>query len=259
MNLRELEMASKEFESLIKHQNEYNSFNTMTYKQMFKQIEVFVESYLDDKYIKQQIRTMNVTLMNGSELAYKEKRQELINIIIQKVDAEIKKLTIPSSIDVQSNRYHVETDQPIKETKEKENKVFIIHGHDGELKEKVARVIEKQGIEAVILSEGSRRGKLILEKFFDEISKCKAAVVLYSPDDKTGETYQARPNVIFEHGYAIAALGRENVIMINNSREEELSLHSDINGLLYIDAKTEFKYELLRELKDIGFDIDMNK
>lgn len=33
------------------------------------------------------------------------------------------------------------------------NKVFVVHGHDGELKEKVARRLEQQDIEAIILSE----------------------------------------------------------------------------------------------------------
>ena len=44
------------------------------------------------------------------------------------------------------------------------NKVFIVHGHDGELKEKVARRLEQQGIEAIILSEQANRGKTIIEK-----------------------------------------------------------------------------------------------
>ena len=44
------------------------------------------------------------------------------------------------------------------------SKVFIVHGHDGELKQSVARIIEKQNIEAVILSEQVNKGKTIIEK-----------------------------------------------------------------------------------------------
>lgn len=44
------------------------------------------------------------------------------------------------------------------------NKVFIVHGHDSELKEKVARRLEQQGIEAIILSEQANRGRTIIEK-----------------------------------------------------------------------------------------------
>ncbi len=259
MNLRELELAKKELEELINNQNEYDSFNRITYKQMFKQIEVFVASYLDDRYIKQEIRTMNISLMNGSELAYREKYHELLRIIFQKVDAEIKKLTIPFSVDTQVKGSEGKSSPLNEEYKEKKNKVFIIHGHDGELKEKTARIIESQGIEVSILSETVKRGGTILENLIREINGCKAAVVLYSPDDKMGDSYQARPNVIFEHGFVISALGRENVIMISNSKDVDLKLHSDISGLLYIDAKNNFKYELLDELKDMGFEIDKNK
>ena len=43
------------------------------------------------------------------------------------------------------------------------NKVFIVHGHDGELKHAVARLVEKQGLEAIILSEQVNKGKTISE------------------------------------------------------------------------------------------------
>lgn len=42
--------------------------------------------------------------------------------------------------------------------------MFIVHGHDSELKEKVARRLEQQGIEAIILSEQANRGRTIIEK-----------------------------------------------------------------------------------------------
>lgn len=45
------------------------------------------------------------------------------------------------------------------------DEIFIVHGHDGELKQSVARVIEKQGLEAIILSEQANKGRTIIEKF----------------------------------------------------------------------------------------------
>ena len=47
------------------------------------------------------------------------------------------------------------------------NKIFIVPGHDGELKQLVARSIEKQKLEAIILSEQANRGRTIIEKFED--------------------------------------------------------------------------------------------
>lgn len=261
MNLRELELAKKELEELINNQNEYDSFNRITYKQMFKQIEVFVESYLDDRYIKQEIRTMNISLMNGSELAYREKYHELLRIIFQKVDAEIKKLTIPFSVDTQVKGNEGKSSPLNEEYKEKKNKVFIIHGHDGGFKHEVASLIQKQGIEVSILSEVSNKGRTIIEKFTDEINTCKAAVVLYTADDLLSNgNYQARPNVIFEHGYAMAILGKEKVIMLKENGENEIDLHSDIQGVLYNNTSDNgWKYEILKELRDAGFNLDINK
>ena len=51
------------------------------------------------------------------------------------------------------------------------NKVFVVHGHDEALKEKVARLLEKQGLEAIILSEQANKGKTIIEKF-EEKQRC---------------------------------------------------------------------------------------
>ncbi len=58
----------------------------------------------------------------------------------------------------------VSTNTNVKKHISVNNKVFIVHGHDGELKEKVARRLEQQGIEAIILSEQANRGKTIIEK-----------------------------------------------------------------------------------------------
>lgn len=42
------------------------------------------------------------------------------------------------------------------------SKVFIVHGHNGELRERVARIIERQGLTAVVLNEQSNQGKTII-------------------------------------------------------------------------------------------------
>lgn len=62
------------------------------------------------------------------------------------------------------------------------DRVFIVHGHDGALKESVARIIEKQKIEAVILSEQANRGRTIIEKF-ENYSDVSGAICLFTADD----------------------------------------------------------------------------
>ena len=149
----------------------------------------------------------------------------------------------------------------IKYVKEIKAKVFIVHGHDGELKEKVARRLEQQGIEAIILSEQANRGKTIIEKI-EAYSDVHMAIALFTQDDigvdkeeKGNEKYRARQNVVFEAGYFMGYLGRENVIMI---AEENLEIPGDLSGMVYT-TKDNWEFEMLKELNAAGMKIDMNK
>ena len=139
-------------------------------------------------------------------------------------------------------------------------KVFIVHGHNGELKEAVARIVEKQGLEAIILSEQTNPGKTIIEKF-EANSNVGAAICLFTADDKgrsasnPSDNDRARQNVVFETGYFIGKLGRENIIIIAGSSVE---MPSDLSGVVYTN-QSDWKTEVLKGLKAIGYDIDLNK
>ena len=140
------------------------------------------------------------------------------------------------------------------------NKVFVVHGHDEALKEKVARLLEKQGLEAIILSERANKGKTIIEKF-EENSDVGAAICLFTGDDigkeksEAVEKQRARQNVVYEAGYFMGKLGRERVIMLVDNGIE---LPSDLQGVVYTDSES-WKTEILQELQSIGYAIDFNK
>lgn len=141
-------------------------------------------------------------------------------------------------------------------------KVFIVHGHNDALKQEVARIIEKQGIEAVILSEQANQGKTIIEKI-EENADVDAAICLFTGDDygraKGTEAEEnklrARQNVVFEAGYFMGKLGRKNVIIV---ADKNLELPSDMQGVVYTDSKN-WKIEVLQGLDKIGYAIDFNK
>lgn len=144
------------------------------------------------------------------------------------------------------------------------HKVFIVHGHDEEAKQSVARVIEKLGLEAIILHERPNKGRTIVSKF-EDYSDVGFVVVLLTPDDvgaskDTKENLNDRPrqNAIFELGFFIGRLGSERVCAI---RKGELELPSDYQGVLFIDMdpNRSWTFSLARELKDVGFKIDLNK
>lgn len=140
------------------------------------------------------------------------------------------------------------------------NKVFVVHGHDGELKYSIARTLEKQGIEPIILSEQVNQGATIIEKF-ERYSDVKAAICLFTEDDlgmaKFDENLRARArqNVVFEAGYFLGKLGRKNVILLAN---REIDMPSDLSGVVYTD-NVMWEIQVLKELREIGFGIDLNK
>lgn len=150
-------------------------------------------------------------------------------------------------------------DDSINTTSLDKSKIFIVHGHDGGLKSEVARLIEKQGISAIILSEKTNTGQTIIEKF-EKHSNVGAAVLLFTADDvgkaKNGSKLapRTRQNVVLETGYFMAKLGRKNIIIIY---EEGVELPSDINGMGYTN-KSNWEVDLLKELKGIGYNIDLN-
>lgn len=139
-------------------------------------------------------------------------------------------------------------------------KVFIVHGHDNALKQEVARMVEKQGLETIILSEQANRGKTIIEKF-EEHSDVGAAICLFTGDDHgkakdaTSENLRARQNVVFEAGYFMGKLGRGNVILIASP---DIEIPSDLQGVVYTN-KDMWQTDVLRELKAIGYNVDFNK
>jgi hypothetical protein len=105
--------------------------------------------------------------------------------------------------------------------KRNRNQVFIVHGHDELLRTQAARFVEKLSLEAIILDEQATGGsKTIIEKI-ERYSGVGFAIVLYTADDKGNDknsanngqlNFRARQNVILEHGYLMARLGRECVV-----------------------------------------------
>ena len=170
-------------------------------------------------------------------------------------------------LDIQNDEFDLpETDAAVTAPKPKrkadKKKVFIVHGHDGEAKQKTARFIEKLGFKAIILHEQASRGKTIIEKI-EEYSDVGFGIVLYTPDDlgnvkaaaEAGTLRpRARQNVVFEHGFLISKIGRENVIPLVSG---DVELTNDISGMVYISDE-QWQVDVAKEMKAAGYEIDFN-
>lgn len=145
----------------------------------------------------------------------------------------------------------------------KSNKIFIVHGHDGEARETVARFVEKVGLEAVILHEKANMGRTIIEKVEANSDVC-FAIVLLTPDDVgrsvegTALESRARQNVLLELGYFIGKLGRDKVCAL---KKGALEIPSDFAGVVWenMDDAGAWRQALARELEEAGQSIDWNQ
>lgn len=148
---------------------------------------------------------------------------------------------------------------PAKEVPRNKRKVFIVHGHNNEVKQEVSRFVEQLGLEAIILHEQANAGMTIIEKIEHYSNDADFALVLYTPCDlgraitePNPPKNRARQNVVFEHGYLIAKLGRENVCPLVKGA---LETPNDISGVLYvtIDDPGAWKNQVAKELVQCGY------
>lgn len=223
---------------------------------------VIKKIFSDNKYVH-QIKSITFKPPGSDSFMIKEPghikwfyeaKKELINTI--KIIMEDITLTEFSSDSAEGlNKANIQKDN-----------IFIVHGHNNEIKESVARAIEKLGFNPVILHEMPNQGKTIIEKF-TEHSNVGFAIILLSADDfgyskragKKEKKLRARQNVILEMGFFLGKLGRDRVlILIENS--DNFEIPSDYDGVLYtpFDKAGAWKNELVRELKSAKYDVDAN-
>lgn len=152
-------------------------------------------------------------------------------------------------------------------TREKTNKVFIVHGHDETAKANLEVFLHEIGLETVVLHRQADEGLTIIEKF-EKHSDVGYAFILLTPDeiaylkadeDKNDEDrkkeFRARPNVIFEFGYFVGKLGRSRVCCLYTGN---VSLPSDINGIIYkkfTNGIDEVAYSIIKDLKAAEYKI----
>lgn len=181
--------------------------------------------------------------------------------VIAGIHALTSQLIIPFVRDYKNYVFHRGNIKP-KLISSKSKKIFIVHGHDGEARETVARFISAIGFTPVILHEQANRGRTIIEKV-EANSDVGFAVVLLTPDDegkaKNADELEprARQNVLLELGYFIGRLGREHVCALKRGKVE---IPSDFAGVVWetMDTGNGWKQALGRELEAAGYDIDWN-
>lgn len=221
------------------------------YRSWENRVSAFLSAAIDDESATQKFKGLGVEGLLESWKKCRERQlgylEGLSFRVIEKSDSAIAKATPESSVSV------------VQQTK----KVFIVHGHDNEVKETVARFVEKLKLSPIVLHEKPNAGRTIIEKF-EVFADVGFAVVLLTPDDLGGAASspkdlrpRARQNVILELGYFMGKLSRFRVCALYKPGVE---IPSDYQGVLYVeyDAGGAWKQKLAQELVEANFSIDLD-
>ncbi len=139
----------------------------------------------------------------------------------------------------------------------RKDKVFIVHGRDQDLIQtyRLKEFLRSKKVEPIVLEDLSNFGKTIIEQIEYARNNVSYAFVILTPDDvgclkedienitigqKTSKSKEikvmekledrARQNVLFEYGFFLGALRRENVCYI---KQKDVEVPSDLEGILY--------------------------
>lgn len=169
--------------------------------------------------------------------------------------------------------------QPVMETEKRKDsimetmnrkdshRIFIVHGHDSNLRIQVEAFVRQLGYDPVVLCKRPSMGGTIIEKIEREAGDAAFAIVLYTAcdlgndkdriHDITDLNSRARQNVVFEHGYMCALLGRSRVCAVV---EPGVEIPGDLSGVVYVpyDDKGKWRFDVVREMRAVGLDADAN-
>ena len=164
-----------------------------------------------------------------------------LNVSHYVYDAIDSAIGVLSDDEFEYSKKHVD-EIPMEQLKNQNKNVFIVHGHDTNVRNEVELFVRSIGYESKDV--------------------CYAIVIYTSCDlgkDKNAEELQprARQNVVFEHGFMCAHLGRSHVCAL---LEEGVEQPGDLQGVIYkhLDSSGAWRYQIADEMKAVGLYVDKN-
>ena len=139
--------------------------------------------------------------------------------------------------------------------------IFIVHGHDDSAINELKVFLLEIGLNPIVLREQPNEGQTIIEKI-EKYTNVGFGIVLYTPCDEGKAKEQteyhdrARQNVVFEHGYLCAKIGRSHVCALVKG---DLEIPGDLGGVVYTPMTSDWKIKVAKELRAAGYQFDANK
>ena len=247
---------NEDFNNARNEYSEWTDYNLELLKQSFN--DPANEYWRAYDYSTQTVG-LTMSVLGG---ARNNPRQELDNFL-RKVEIKLTNLKkLKNKINLLKSDIEDESVSSDKTIELNKSQVFIVHGHDDLTKITVESFIKDLGFEPIILHKQATSGRTIIEKI-EQYSNVGFGIVLYTPCDVGSKQMdeldlkpRARQNVVFEHGYLIGKIRRENVCAIV---KDNVETPNDISGVVYISLNGEWKLDLAKELRNSGYKVDMNK
>lgn len=228
-------------------------------KKILNLLEMFIrKTFGNESYYLQELNTIGYSF--EPSLGYREPDMEWVdgtNKLINIIDTMIEEIRL---FGASENDFREENEKHLIAY----NKIFIVHGHDEKMLLDVEKFVNKLKIDPIILKDQPDKSRTVIEKF-EDLSDTDYAIILLSPDDygraknEDDEDLKPRPrqNVIFEFGYFLGKIERENILVLYQETKD-FDILSDISGVLYTPYREGWQLKIARELKAAGFLIDFN-
>lgn len=155
--------------------------------------------------------------------------------------------------------------------------VFIVHGRDAKPVRELKDLLQKVGLNPIVLHEQPSESRTIIEQL-ERYSDVGYVFIILTPDDigalrsrfvqrrpgllikRSLKSFlelkpRARQNVILELGFFIGKLGRDRVCCLHKG---DVELPSDIRGMVYISFKASInqaRNKIIKELRKAGYEV----
>ncbi|MCD4772131.1 MAG: nucleotide-binding protein [Bacteroidales bacterium] len=197
-------------------------------------------------------------VMRGANIYHPSHRLKTLKQQIEAKTTELESILIKADLIPSEIEKTPTTETNNSKSMKVNSTVFIIHGHDEEMKRNVQLFLNRANLKDIVLHEQPDKNRTVIEKLIEEGATASYVIALLSPDDVQGDgTFRARQNVILEIGFFIGKLGRKKVRIL---RRGNTIIPSDLQGILYdnYDKDGAWRMKLSKEIKSVGIPINID-
>jgi hypothetical protein len=132
------------------------------------------------------------------------------------------------------------------------HKIFLAYANDIGMKSEVTTFLSRVGLSTVVLKDSAESNASLIDEL-EKHDNVHYAIVMLNPDASG-----ISENTVYELGLIVGRLGRNRVCGLV---KEYIGILANYSGISYVplDPAGAWKFLLIKQLKDAGFDIDANR